>query len=145
MNIHELEIYLDSKGCRLRGCSGREIDKIESFFKVKLPVAYKEFLFSMGKGAGRFMEGSSAFYDEIFDIRDGSIRLLSDDNFKPLPVNTFVFWMHQGYQFAFFYLDEGDNPPIYFYYEQANYDDFIKKENSFTDFLEKQLAMSGLG
>lgn len=144
MNIQELVNYLDSRGCKLRGCSTREISKIEGSFNLKLPLFYKEFLFSMGKNAGRFMEGSSAFYDEIFDLREGSIRLLSDDNFKPLPDNVFVFWMHQGYQFAFFYLDQGDNPPVYYYYEGENYEDFERKENCFTDFLESQLTMSGL-
>jgi len=144
MNIQEIENYLDSKGCELHGCSAREIAKIEEFFNVKLPLYYREFLSSMGKEAGKFMRGSSVFYSEIFDLRDGSIRLLNDDNFKPLPVNAFVFWMHQGYQFAFFYWDEGDNPPVYYYLEGEHYEDFEKKENSFTDFLEKQLIMSGL-
>lgn len=145
MNIQELERYLNSKGCELHGCTVREVAKIEAFFSVTLPVYYRDFLFSMGKGAGKFMMGSSAFYSEIFDLREGSIELLSDDNFKSLPDNTFVFWMHQGYQFAFFYLNEGDNPPVYYYLEGEHYEDFERKEESFTDFLEKQLVMSGLG
>jgi hypothetical protein len=89
------------------------------------------------------MKGSSAFYNEIFDLREGSIELLYEDGFKDLPDNTFVFWMHQGYQFAFFYLNQGENPPVYFYYEGRTKDDFELVENSFTDFLETQLVMSG--
>jgi SMI1/KNR4 family protein SUKH-1 len=144
MNIRDLEKYLDNKGCELRGCSMREVAKIETFFSVKLPLAYREFLVSMGKDAGTFMKGSSVFYNEIFELKEGSIELLKEDNFKPLPGNAFVFWMHQGYQFAFFNLDEGDNPPVYFYYQGEGYEDFERKEDSFTDFLEKQLVMSGL-
>lgn len=144
MNIQELENYLDSKGCKLKGCSSSEIIRIEKFFNVQLPLYYRQFLSSMGKGAGRFMQGSSVFYNEIFDLREGGTRLLSDDNFKLLPENTFVFWMHQGYQFAFFYLNQGDNPPVYYYHEGEHYEDFEKKEDSFMDFLEKQLIMSGL-
>jgi hypothetical protein len=144
MNIEDLEKYLHGKGCKLRGCTTHEIAKIEIFFHVKLPLSYKNYLFSMGKGAGQFMQGSSVFYDEVFNLREGSNRLLIEDEFKPLPNDAFVFWMHQGYQFAFFYLDQGDNPPVYFYYEGVKYEDFQKKENSFTEFLEKQLVMSGL-
>ena len=143
-SIQELVNYLDNKGCRLRGCTSKEIAKIETFFGVELPLAYRDFLYLMGKGAGDFMKGSSVFYNEIFDLREGSSRLLEEDEFKPLPENTFVFWMHQGYQFAFFYLNEGDDPPVYFYYEGRGYEDFEKKEKSFTIFLEKQLALSGL-
>jgi len=99
----------------------------------------------MGKGAGKFMMDSSAFYNEIFDLREGGTELLSDDNFKSLPDNTFVFWMHQGYQFAFFYLDQGGNPPVNYYLEEEHYEDFERTEQSLTDFLEKQLLISGLG
>jgi hypothetical protein len=51
----------------------------------------------------------------------------------------------KGINFLFFYLNSGDDPPIYFYYEGEEYEDFERKENSFTDFLEKQLTMSDLG
>lgn len=145
MNIKELAEYLERKGCDLSGCSEKQIAKIEEFFGVKLPSTYLEFLLAMGKDAGQFMRGSSAFYNEIFDLREGSIELLDENDFKELPDNTFVFWMHQGYQFAFFYLNEGDNPPVYYYYEGKTKNDFEIVENSFTDFLEKQLIMSGLG
>lgn len=144
MNIKELEVYLKRKGCDLKACSEKDVAKIEEFFKIELPAFYKEFLLIMGKSAGQFMRGNSVFYNEIFDLREGSIELLSENDFKELPENTFVFWMHQGYQFAFFYLDQGENPPIYFYYEGRTKDDFELVEKSFTDFLEKQLAMSGL-
>jgi hypothetical protein len=144
MGIKELTEYLEKNKCDLKACSGKQISKIEESFNVSLPVAYKEFLLVMGKGAGQFMLGSSVFYNEIFDLREGSIELLSENDFKELPENTFVFWMHQGYQFAFFYLDQGENPPVYFYYEGETKGDFELVENSFTDFLEKQLVMSAL-
>ena len=144
MNIKELEVYLERKGCDLKACSGKDVAKIEEFFKIELPAFYKEFLLTMGKSAGQFMRGNSVFYNEIFDLREGSIELLNENDFKELPENTFVFWMHQGYQFAFFYLDQGDNPPVYFYYEGKTKDNFELKENSFSNFLEKQLVLSGL-
>jgi hypothetical protein len=145
MNINELEKYLHQKGFKVKGCSSLAINRIETFFGVNLPLAYKEFLHFMGKDGGAFMKGTSAFYDEIFSLREGLIDLLEDsDDSKKLPDNTFVFWSHQGYQYAFFYLNEGDNPPVYFYYENDGRKEFEKKESSFTNFLEKQLVMCGL-
>jgi hypothetical protein len=144
MTIQELEKYLSIRGCELHGCSTAQIDKLERLLAVSLPLCYKEFLLAMGNGAGQFMKGSSAFYDEIFDLKEASMELLIDDNVKPLPDGAFVFWMHQGYQFAFFHPDEGDNPSIYFYHEGESHKEFERKEESFTDFLEKQLILSGL-
>jgi hypothetical protein len=144
MDVNDLAQYLENKGCKLKGCTMQEVNKIEGEFGIKLPASYVYFLLLMGKDAGEFLKGSSVFYNEMFVLRESSMELLNENNFKSLPPDTFVFWMHQGYQFAFFDLKEGDNPPIYFYYEGKTEGDFEKKENSFTDFLEKQLAMSGL-
>lgn len=145
MSIKELAEYLERKNCDLSGCSPKQIARIEEYFNLKLPSTYVEFLLTMGKGAGQFMRGTSAFYNEIFDLREGSIELLDENDFMKLSDDTFVFWMHQGYQFAFFYLSDGDNPPVYFYYEGKTKNNFERIEDSFTDFLEKQLIMSGLG
>ena len=144
MTVLEIANYLSKKGCILNGCSRAEIQKIENYYKVQLPETYVEFLKYMGKGAGKFMMGSSAFYDEIFDLKEGGIALLVENEFKPLPNLAFVFWMHQGYQFAFFNVNDGQNPPIYYYTEGSVQADFEKKENSFTDFLESQLQDSGI-
>jgi hypothetical protein len=144
MTIKQLTRYLDTKGCDLKGCSSQEIAKLESFFRIKLPASYVEFLSAMGKRAGSFMRGSSVFYDEIFDLRQWSIDLLEDNDFKNLPDNTFVFWMHQGYQFAFFYTNSEDNPPVYYFSEGRTIGDFERTDDTFTDFLENQLIMSGL-
>ena len=141
MLIKDLQKYLENKGCNLIGCSNKEIAKIEDLYGIELPQTYKDYLLAMGKSADDYMKGSSVFYDEIFDLKDGSSRLLQENDFKSLPENAFVFWMHQGYQFAFFYLNEGDDPPVYFYYEGANDREFVRKEESLTDFLKKQIAI----
>ena len=65
MSITELARYLVAKGYDLNGCSVREIAEIERFYNVKLPAAYRDFLWAMGKGAGAFMKGSSVFYDDL--------------------------------------------------------------------------------
>jgi len=140
MEINELVSFLRQKGYSLRGCSRSDVKRIENYFEVRLPVVYKEFLYCMGRDADLFMKGSSAFYKEIFYLKE-DLQSILDEYERSLPDNTFVFWAHQGYQFAFFYLDQGDNPAVYFYYEGRSLRDFEKKEDSLTDFLEKQLIM----
>ena len=93
------------------------------------------------------MRGSSCFYDEIFFLREWAIDLLEEKNFRELPANSFVFWMHQGYQFAFFLPDEGDNPRVFFYTQvENNYGnpDFILQNNRLTDFYYDELKMAGI-
>ena len=143
MKINELKVFLQQKKCRLKGCSGSDVRNIEKYFKIVLPSEYKEFLYAMGRGADKFMLGSTAFYDRILYLKEDMISTLEEKG-KSLPDNTFVFWSHQGYQFAFFYLNDGYNPPVYFYSEGENFNDYQKVEESFTDFLTAQLEMSGL-
>ena|ERR1700744_2625146 len=144
MTIQELAIQLESKGCRLYRCSEEDVLAVEDFFGITLPSAYRVFLLNMGNGAGVFMLGSSVFYDEIFNLKDWATELLEEDGFKPLPEDVFVCWMHQGYQFAFFYPNQGDDPPIYFYHENKTKENFEKVADSFTDFLQQLLASDGL-
>ncbi|QHS58054.1 SMI1/KNR4 family protein [Chitinophaga agri] len=143
MDIGELQQFLLQKNCKLRGCKSSDVKKIENFFNITLPSKYKDFLYAMGRDGDKFMRGSSAFYSEILYLREDFIDILQERN-RILPDETFVFWSHQGYQFAFFFLNDGDDPPVYFYYEGKNFDNFVKKEESFTDFLTVQLEMSGL-
>lgn len=140
MEIKDLVKFLLKKKNRLKGCSVSEVNRLESYFNISLPLVYKDFLYAMGKDAGKFMLGSSAFYSVLFKLRQDCEEMLLDNGLT-LPDNAFVFWTHQGYQFAFFKVDEGDNPPIYFYYEGRS--DIEEKEASLTDFLAAQLLMSG--
>jgi hypothetical protein len=145
MSIQELAMTLQQKGCILTGCSRQQITKIEQKLQINFPNTYVDYLLLMGKNAGQFMMGSSAFIDDLIEMQENASELLDGNDFKPLPENAFVFFMHQGYQFALFHLTEGDNPPIYYYYEGRNIDDFERAEDSLTDFLAKQIKMSGLG
>ncbi|MBY0537127.1 MAG: SMI1/KNR4 family protein [Chitinophagaceae bacterium] len=144
MDIEQLKDYLIQKGCKLKGCTKKEIYKIEEVYNVALPKAYKRFLEIMGKGAGNFMRGSSAFYNEIFDLREESIELVEKSFGRGLPENSFVFFMHQGYQFAFFYVQGSEDPPVYYFSEGSQQSEFIELTPSFTDFLVLQTEASGL-
>ncbi|RAJ88235.1 SUKH superfamily protein [Chitinophaga dinghuensis] len=140
MDIHSISKYLVSQNIKLKGCSVSEMKRLERYFELTLPSTYVEFLYYMGKGAGSYMEGSSVFLDEIYILKPDFEELLLERGLS-LPANAFVFWAHQGYQFAFFCTDEGDNPPVYFYYEGKNA--IEQKENYLTDFFTAQLPMSG--
>ncbi len=54
--------------------------------------------------------------------------------------NDFVFWMSQGCIFCMFKLNEGDNPPVYFYNESGD-DRFLKISNTLTEFLINYLEL----
>lgn len=140
--IEELRDFLIQKGVELESCTEDEIRKIENRYNVILPKSYKNFLLLMGKDAGVFMKGSSVFYDEVFELRSWASDLIMENDLKPLPDNSFVFWMHQGYQLAFFKIGEGDNPFIYYYSEGKSQIDYLKTEYTFIEFLRIQLKFS---
>jgi len=123
-------------------CTSIEVSSLEADLGISLPKTYKEFLLYMGKGSGAIFQGSDCFYRNLQRIQVWAKQLLAENNFaEPLPNDAFVFFMHQGYQFSFFKLSNGDNPPIYSYCEgqQENY--FIKTDESIGSFLGAELEL----
>lgn len=128
---------------RYEGCSGKEISSIEFEAGGKLPDIYKIFLAKMGKNAGNYMLGSSAFYDDLPDLKQAALELLEENHFeKELPAKAFIFWVHQGYQIAFFIMGISENPPVFYYGEGEELKQF-KEMGTLTDFFELQLRLSG--
>lgn len=84
-----------------------------------LPGAYLEFLKILGAGTnGNYLRGESCFVDELLYLNDWGRELLLENCSKHrLSDDDFVFLMSQGCMFCFFNLNEGDNPPVYFYTE----------------------------
>jgi hypothetical protein len=123
LEFEQIITFLRKKGHRLIPCTTREVDSLEKHFGIKFPKIYKDFLLSMGKSAGDYMLGSDAFYNRILKFKPWAEEFVSMNNLDPFPENAFVFWMHQGYQVAYFKLDEGDDPPVYTYAETE--EDFI--------------------
>jgi hypothetical protein len=90
----------------------------------------------MGHSAGKFLQGSDCFFQHLLSLQEWAVELLNENNFpKKLPEDAFVFYMHQGYQFSFFRLSEGDDPPTYSYCEGTNQTTFIKSHKRFSDFM----------
>lgn len=75
-----------------------------------------------------FLRGESCFMDELLELNEWGAELLEENNVPlKLTSNDFVFWMSQGFMFCFFKLDEGENPPVYFYSEgKSRQVDFIR-------------------
>lgn len=118
------------------GCSLEEIQLLEAQLGFQVPLAYKEFLLWMGKDGGPLLRGSDCFYEDIANIQKWSVELLQENSMPfSLPEDAFVFFMHQGYQFAFVRLSEGENSPAYFYYEGKVHDDVVVFAESYTAFL----------
>ena len=103
----------------------------------KLPEAYLEFLLTLGKGTNKYyMLGDSWTIDELPYMKSGLQELLEEnDSSLELKDDDFPFWSHQGYMYTFFNLNEGDNPPVYFYDESTDTDEFVKVAHKLSDFL----------
>lgn len=117
-------------------CKEQEIDDLERRAGVALPEAYREFLLWMGRGAGDFLQGSSCFYHDLFWLQSTAKELLAEHHFpESLPLDAFVFFMHQGYQFDFFRVGEGNDPSVYLYGDWIEQTSFPLIYAHFSDFL----------
>lgn len=142
--INELMEKLEQKNICMERSTEEQMEELCSIVKGKnLPKAYIEFMSVMGNGTeGRYMGGDSCFMDEIYDLKQGAVELLEEnESINMLTDDDFVFWMSQGCMFCFFKLTEGDNPPVYFYNESGE-DKFIKVAESIVEFLINRLEMN---
>ena len=109
-------------------------DFMDSIYPLKLPEQYIKFMRYAGNG--QFWRGSSYSFFEVCRLKKYAEEILIENEFSHcLKDDDFVFWMHCGYMFYFFNLNEGDNPPVYYYSECDNMTDFIKCSERFTDFI----------
>lgn len=105
-----------------------------SFKEIKLPKQYIEFMKYAGNGM--FWEGSMYEFSEVKTLKKYATELLEENDFPHrLKESDFVFWMHGGYMFYFFSLEDGDNPPVYYYSECDEMSDFVRCSDTFLDFI----------
>lgn len=122
-------------GKEVRGCTHTQVQELEALAGNNFPSVYRSFLLVMGRGAGRFFEGTDIFYPEILTNREGAIELLKEDG-QPFALadSDYVFACHQGYQFLYFSLDGSHpDPPVFYYAEGAKSSE--KKSDHFSEFL----------
>lgn len=152
--LSKIEELLNNWEVLYKGCSFPQIELIEKKINNKLPLCYREFLENFGYDMDRKNEnsrggfvGESIFFDSVygdFTNKHGLVDQLKEDGKEELLQqiendNIFVFVNHQGYIFAFFKLDESDNPPVYGYNEGQERNYFPKLTNSLSDFFEQYL------
>lgn len=123
----------------IKHCSSEDIASLKATSGGYLPIVYEQYLLKIGRCAGKFMQGTDIFYPSILGLKEDAIELLeeNEENFK-LPDDAFVFSMHQGYEFLYFLLSDGDDPEIYQYIEGDEAP--TKAWDSFTEFLNQSLA-----
>lgn len=119
------------------GCSLEDLSAFESSRSITLPDSYARFLLGAGKNTGGFLSGSDLTIDCLDRLQLGARALLQDDDAPGLPPDGFVFCSHQGYQFLFFRMSEGPNPPVYYYLEGEK--KFREIAPSFSDWLGRTI------
>lgn len=130
--------YLDhfqSLGLDGSSCSPSDIERLQSTMGVQLPAAYKAYLRIAGNEPPSAWIGSDCTVRHLPDLRAGSERLLRECGQPPLPVDAFVFLMHQGYQFFYFVADgSSDDPPVFYYFEGEP--EVVRKFDHFSELVE---------
>lgn len=92
----------------------------------------------MGKEAGSLFVGTDIFFDKTVSLKSEAQSLLVENREEyVLKDSMFVFSMHQGYEFLFFDVNEGDNPSVYQYIEDNGSPK--KTWSRFSGFLEDAL------
>jgi hypothetical protein len=118
----------------LQGCTEAELTHLESTLGLGLPRAYREFLLRAGRGAGRLFRGTDVFYPTLLNLREWADELLEEDSGRfVIPADAVVIGMHQGYQFLYLRVGEGDDPPVYRYVEGQ--EDSEKIADAFSRYL----------
>ena len=104
MFIYELMEKIKQKNICMKRSTEEQMEKLYSIVEgKKLPSAYNEFMSVMGNGTeGDYMGGDSCFMNEIFDLRQGAIELLKEnESVNQLTDDDFVFWMSRDACFVF--------------------------------------------
>ncbi len=146
--LEKILIKINGFGATYSGCSEQQIKEIEKLAKNIIPESYKEFLELFGldmdrkdmTSRGGFV-GEDVFYEDLFDNKEALEEQLEEDGRTDLQLtdNDFIFFCSQGYIFAFFKLDEGDNPPVYGYQEGYKGETFPKLTDTLVEFYELYL------
>ena len=132
-------------GGKVVPCTMDEVIELESMLpnSYHLPEAYKEFLLYGGRGMGSIFNVVDFSYNmaiillknkyqDIYDM----LEAYEEPDFK-LPIDIFVINDHLESNFNYFFLTEGENPPVYWWEEDEGSlkEASIKRADSFSQFL----------
>jgi len=116
--LREYKIASDNE---IRGFTELEVGQCEQSIGSPFPDQYREFLLAIGHDAGFLFQGTDILFrnvENLIELRKEAENLLEENGEAfILPFDAFVFSMHQGYEFNYFVLSEGNDPPVYQYVE----------------------------
>jgi hypothetical protein len=109
------------------------LEELEHKYDITLPSKYKEWYQSGGQKSESLI-GTDVDVPRLYELQEWAKELLEEDqsNFL-LPKNSFVFAMHQGYQFMYFICNESSDPEVWYYFEGDK--EPKVKWKSFSDFI----------
>lgn len=127
---------------KMRGVSEAEIAASETKLGIEFPVSYKEFLYFAGKVSGGLSSQLMPDRGSLDELTEGYHYLqehLSKINIK-IERPIWAFSEMEGFaQCWFFYLDEGDDPPVWglIYTDDPKDTSYIYPINdTFSDFID---------
>lgn len=125
----------------IEGASAAEIGELETYAGGSLPDVYRRFLSVMGHSAGTLFRGSDCLLTQRHRLRfrESAERIINRNGAGfELPEDAFVFLVHHGYQFLYFCLGQGDDPPVFRF---SDADQTANKiADTFSGFLLARLA-----
>jgi len=102
------------------GASVIEITEIEKAIKKELPNSLKEYLLWGGKHYNGPLRGTDCFIRDILGNTEYLTEFLEENGLtNPSHEQYIVFYSHQGYVLAWIYLDDSENPEVYYYAEDT--------------------------
>ena len=109
--------------------------ELEKKYELSLPSLYKNWHGQSGYNAENLI-GSDMDFPHLSELQEWANEILKEDKSSfILPEKSFVFFMHQGYQFMYFICDGNNDPEIWYYFE-GDMKPKIKWE-SFSEFVQK--------
>lgn len=130
--LKKMEATPTIRGLSNKGMSETEILVLEKNAGVNFPKAYKEFLFLGGKMFN--MLGWEGVDWQLPDIQKATRdKVLGNSGFEVRPFWNFADSDHADV-FLFFYLDEGEDPAVY--YTEFPYDEKRKDYDHFSDCID---------
>jgi hypothetical protein len=81
---------------------------------MELPAAYKAFLLIAGNGCEPLEGSHYAVEDDLSELQRLGRRIMRLDGIV-FPSDAFVFLVHHGYAFNFFFLQDGEDPSVFEY------------------------------
>lgn len=127
---------------QLQGLPGVVWQRWEETLGHRLPAAYVEFLALCGAGSGGRFDGSGLTSPRSghFESQRKEVERCLQLHFgMDLPSDYWVLEEWMGGYFSFFRLDEGDDPPVYEWFEGEETFEFTQRTASFTEYLGQRL------